>query len=299
MAADTIHLFLNPTAGRGRAGRRQPQILALLEQSGIDVEYHASQSLGNLEAQVLQHVNDGVKRIVVAGGDGSVHEAVNGIMNSDGNAALGVIPTGTGNDFAKACGIPLNWEDATKLLADRIAAVETPRKVDVGRFNDRYFANGAGIGFDAKVTRVARSIRLPLGDFVYLLAIFKSMFDGIASPQLQIISDDYTWEGPLTLAAICNGPWVGGMFHIAPMASNSDGQMELLVVKPVTRRRIMTLLPKLMDGEHMQETEIVHRPVTALRIKAEIPIPSHLDGEVQPLQTDFELTVLPEALDLL
>jgi len=299
MAADTIHLFLNPTAGRGRAGRRQPRILALLEQSGIDVEYHASQSLGNLEAQVLQHVNDGVKRIVVAGGDGSVHEAVNGIMNSDGNAALGVIPTGTGNDFAKACDIPLNWEDATKLLADRIAAVETPRKVDVGRFNDRYFANGAGIGFDAKVTRVARSIRLPLGDFVYLLAIFKSMFDGIASPQLQIISDDYTWEGPLTLAAICNGPWVGGMFHIAPMASNSDGRMELLVVKPVTRRRIMTLLPKLMDGEHMQEAEIVHRPVTALRIKAEIPIPSHLDGEVQPLQTDFELTVLPEALDLL
>ena len=299
MAADTIHLFLNPTAGRGRAGRRQPRILELLEQSGIDVEYHASQSLGNLEAQVLQHVNDGVKRIVVAGGDGSVHEAVNGIMNAAGKAALGVIPTGTGNDFAKACDIPLNWEDATKLLADRIAAFETPRKVDVGRFNDRYFANGAGIGFDAKVTRVARSIRLPLGDFVYLLAIFKSMFDGIASPQLQIISHDYTWEGPLTLAAICNGPWVGGMFHIAPMASNSDGQMELLVVKPVTRRRIMTLLPKLMEGEHMQETEIVHRPVTALRIKAEIPIPSHLDGEVQPLQTDFELSVLPEALDLL
>jgi diacylglycerol kinase (ATP) len=299
MAADTIHLFLNPTAGRGRAGRRQPRILELLEHSGIDVEYHASQSLGNLETQVLQQVNDGAKRIVVAGGDGSVHEAVNGIMNADGNAALGVIPTGTGNDFAKACDIPLNWEDATKLLADRIAAVETPRKVDVGQFNNRYFANGAGIGFDAKVTRVARSIHLPVGDLVYLLAIFKAMFDGIASPRLQIVADDYTWEGPLTLAAICNGPWVGGMFHIAPMASNSDGKMELLVVKPVTRRRIMTLLPKLMDGEHMQETEIVHRPVTALRIKAEISIPSHLDGEVQPLQTDFELTVLPEALDLL
>jgi len=264
MAADTIHLFLNP-----------------------------------IETQVLQHVNDGAQRIVVAGGDGSVHEAVNGIMNAAGHAALGVIPTGTGNDFAKACDIPLNWEDATRLLADRIAVDLRPRKVDVGRFNERFFANGAGIGFDAKVTRVARSIRLPIGDLVYLLAIFKAMFDGIASPQLQIVSGDYTWEGPLTLAAICNGPWVGGMFHIAPMASNSDGKMELLVVKPVTRRRIMSLLPKLMDGEHMQEPEVVHRPVTALRIKAEMPIPSHLDGEVQPLQTDFELTVLPEALDLL
>jgi diacylglycerol kinase (ATP) len=144
MAADTIHLFLNPTAGRGRAGRRQPRILELLEQSGIDVEYHASQSLGNLESQVFQHVNEGVKRIVVAGGDGSVHEAVNGIMKSANTAALGVIPTGTGHDFAKACDIPLNWEHASKLLADRIAAAETPRKVDVGRFNDRFFCERRG-----------------------------------------------------------------------------------------------------------------------------------------------------------
>ena len=240
MAADTVHLFLNPTAGRGRAGRRQARILELLEQGGVDVEYHASQSLGDLEAQVLQHVNDGAKRVVVAGGDGSVHEAVNGILRSDSDAALGVIPTGTGNDFAKACDIPLNWEHATRLLADRIAAAGTPRKIDVGRFNDRYFANGAGIGFDARVTHVARSFLLPIGDLVYLIAIFRTLFDGIASPPLQIVADDYTWEGPLTLAAICNGPWVGGMFHLAPMASNSDGKMELLIVDPVSRRRILT-----------------------------------------------------------
>jgi diacylglycerol kinase (ATP) len=299
MAVNTIHLFLNPTAGRGRAGKRQPRIVELLEQRGINVEYRASLFSGNLEAQVMQHVNAGVKHIVVAGGDGSVHEAVNGILKADYKATLGVIPTGTGNDFAKACEIPLNWEHATQLLADRIAAGETPRKVDVGRFNDRYFANSAGIGFDAKVTQVAQSFRLPIGDLVYLLAIFRAMIDGIASPQLRIVADDYTWEGPLTLAAICNGPWVGGMFHIAPMAGNSDGKMELLVVKPVTRRRILTLLPKLMGGEHMQEAELVHRSVTTLKISAEQPMPSHLDGEVQPLQTDFEFTMLPDALDLL
>ncbi len=299
MAADTIHLFLNPTAGRGRAGRRQSRILELLEQSGVAIECHASRSLGDLEDQVLQHTNDGAKRVVVAGGDGSVHEAVNGIMRSNNNASLGVIPTGTGNDFAKACDIPINWEHATQLLADRIAAAETPRKIDVGRFNDRYFANGAGIGFDAKVNHVARSFQLPIGDLVYLLAIFRTMIDRIASPQLQITADDFTWEGPLTLAAICNGQWVGGMFKIAPMAKNADGKMELLIVKPVTRRRIVSLLPKLMGGEHMQEDELVHRSVTTLRIKAESPMPSHLDGEVQALQTDFELSVLPGALDLL
>ena len=299
MAADTIHLFLNPTAGRGRAGRRQPRILELLQKSGVQLDYHASRSVGDLEAQVMRHVDAGATRIVVAGGDGSVHEAVNGIMRSAKNAALGVIPTGTGNDFAKACNIPLNWEHATQLLGDRISARAAPRKIDVGRFNDRFYANGAGIGFDAKVNRIAQSIRLPIGDLVYLLAIFRTLIGGVASPRLRITAEDYTWDGPLTLAAICNGPWVGGMFHIAPMADNADNLMDLLIVKPVTRRRILMLLPKLMSGEHMQEDEILHQPVTNLSIKAEQPIPSHLDGELQPLQTDFRVSVLPSALDLL
>lgn len=299
MAADTIHLFLNPTAGRGRAGRRQSRILAQLGQSGCEVELHASRFAGDLETRVKEQVDEGATRIVVAGGDGSIHEAVNGILRSDLRAALGVIPTGTGNDFAKACGIPLNWEHATALLTDRIAVDETPRKIDVGRFNDRYFANGAGVGFDAKVTRVAQSIRLPIGDLVYLLAIFRTMAGGIARPQLRIEADDYVWDGPLTLAAISNGPWVGGLFHIAPMADNSDKVLELLIAKPVTRRRILTLLPKLMNGSHLQEAEIVHQPVTKLSIRSALAIPSHLDGEVQELQTDFDVSVSPGALDLL
>ncbi len=299
MAADTIHLFLNPTAGRGRAGRRQHRIVELLEQKGLELEFHASNTAGDIESQVQQYVDAGVTRVIVAGGDGSVHEAVNGILRSKNTAALGIIPTGTGNDFVKACDIPLNWEHATQLLADRIAASETLRRIDAGRFNDRYFANGAGIGFDAKVTHVAQSIRLPIGDLVYLLAIFRTMVGGIVSPSVQIRAGDYSWNGPLTLAGICNGSWVGGMFHIAPTASNSDGVLELVIAKPVTRRRILTLLPKLMGGEHLEEKEIVHRPVTSLTIKADTPIPSQLDGEVQPLQTDFEINILPGALNLL
>jgi diacylglycerol kinase (ATP) len=122
---------------------------------------------------------------------------------------------------------------------------------------------------------------------------------GIATPHLKIQAGDYAWAGPVTLAAISNGPWVGGMFHIAPLAVNTDNLMDLLIVKPVTRRRILALLPKLMNGRHMQEPEIIHQPVRELSIKADEAIPSHLDGEVQPLQTDFALSVLPGALDLL
>ena len=299
MATEDIQMFLNPTAGRGRAGRRRERFLEIFDDSGVGVDVHLSHAPGDLESQVLQRVGAGTERLIVAGGDGSVHEAINGILRSGRDAAFGVIPTGTGNDFAKACDIPLNWEHATRLLADRIAAGQTPRKIDAGRLNERFFANGAGVGFDAKVTRVARSIRLPIGDFVYLLAIFRTMLGGIATPKLDIKAGDFSWNGPLTLAAVSNGPWIGGMFHIAPMANNTDGILELLIAKPVTRRRVLSLLPKLMNGEHLDEAEIVHHPVTTLTIRSEKPVSSHLDGEVQPLQTDFELAILPGALNLL
>jgi len=299
MTAETIHLFLNPTAGRGRAGRRQARILELLQSRSLAVELHQSDAVGNLEEQVRQHVSQGAERIIVAGGDGSVHEAVNGIMRSGGKAALGLIPTGTGNDFAKACGTPLNWEHAALLLADRVAAGHYAKTIDIGTMNERFFANGAGIGLDAKVTRIARSYRLPVGDLVYLLAVLRAMLDGLATPRLQISAGDYSWDGPATLASISNGPWIGGMFHIAPMAANDDGQLELLIAEPVTRRRILSLLPKLMSGEHVGEIEIHHQRVSSLLVLSSEPVPSHLDGEVQPLQQRFDFGILANALHLL
>jgi diacylglycerol kinase (ATP) len=299
MSTETAHLFLNPTAGRGRAGKRAQRIEELLRRPGIPLEVHRSQAVGDLEERVRQQVEKGARRIVVAGGDGSIHEAANGILRGRGDAALGVIPSGTGNDFAKACGIPLDWEQATTLLADRIASGALARHVDIGRINDRYFANGAGIGFDAKVTRIARSYRMPIGDLVYLLAILRAMVDGIATPHMRITADETIWDGPVTLANIANGPWIGGMFHIAPEAHNDDGVFDLLIAGPVSRARILTLLPKLMSGTHMTEKEIVHRGASRLVVECDEPIASHLDGEVQPLQKRFEIKLLAGALHLL
>ena len=299
MTTRTPALFLNPVAGRGRAKRRLPRVLELLEAAGIHVEVHQSTGVGDLEHQVRDAVRTGTTQLIVAGGDGSVHEAVNGIMSAGGGAALGVVPVGTGNDFAKAAGIPLDWEDATTLLARRVADGAHPRSIDLGRMNDRWFANGAGIGLDAKVTQIARSHRWPIGDLVYLAAILHAMLDGIATPKILIEADELQWDGPLTLANVSNGPWVGGMFHIAPMAKNDDGLLELLIAAPVTRRRILQLLPKLMRGNHMREPEIVHASVRKVQVTASTAVPSHLDGEVQPLQTNFEIEILPEALSLL
>ena len=299
MSTESVYLFLNPVAGRGRASKRLSRIEHALRAAGVDFKLRLSRDVGDLEAQVAQQARAGTRDIVVAGGDGSIHEAVNGIMYSGGTARLGVIPVGTGNDFAKACGIPLDWEAAADALASRLANAESLRFVDVGCMNGRYFANGVGIGFDAKVTQLARSYQWPIGDLVYLLAIFRCMVDGIASPELNIAAGDFSWKGPVTLAAITNGPWVGGMFHIAPMARNDDGALDLLIADPVSRLRICALLPKLMRGRHVDETEITHLAVSRLSVDASAPVPSHLDGEVQAPAKRFEIEILPRALEII
>jgi diacylglycerol kinase (ATP) len=299
MTDHTVSLFINPTAGRGRAGRRLERIQRLFEAGGVSLDTVRSRAVGDLENQVRSRIKDGVRKIIVVGGDGSVHEAVNGMQRAGKDCALGVIPSGTGNDFAKACGITLDWEQATQSLLQRITTNAPVRELDIGRVNDRYFANGIGIGFDAKVTRIARSYRWRIGDFVYLLAILRCLYDGVATPDMRIYNDNINLSGPVTLAAVCNGPWVGGMFHIAPMADNADGKMDLLIANPVSRTRILALLPLLMRGKHMHESEIFHHAVSNLTVISAAPVESHLDGEIQPLQCQFDIEVLPAALNLL
>ena len=299
MPDQPVNLFLNPTAGRGRAGRRARRISELLARGSEHFEMRSSTAVGDLEEQVFRSVEQGTQRIVVAGGDGSVHEAVNGIMRAGGTAALGVVPTGTGNDFAKAAGIPLDWQHAATLLAERIAANERPRLIDLGRMNGRYFANGAGVGLDAKVTRIARSYRLPIGDLVYLFAIFRTMLDGIASPHMRITTASGAREGPITLANVANGDWIGGMFNIAPDARHDDGTFDLVIVDPVSWTRVLRLLPKLMAGTHIGEEEISHERVTEVLIEADEPVECHLDGELLPPLQRFEISLLPGALQVL
>ncbi len=299
MTRGTVDLFINPTAGRGRAGKRLERIVDIFSAADLELAVHPSRAVGDMEEQVLEFARRGGSRLVVAGGDGSVHEAVNGIMQSKAAVALGVIPTGTGNDFAKACDVPLDWSLATSMLAERLRDDVLPRQIDVAAMNDRYFVNGAGIGFDAKVTQIARSYRWPIGDLVYLFAIFVAMRDGIATPEFTITSDELERCSPVTLASVANGAWIGGLFHIAPEADNADGRLNLVIADAVSRRRVLALLPKVMKGEHLAEPEVAHTTVTAVRIESSDPVPCHLDGEMQPEQRVFDIRILPGVLSIL
>jgi len=296
MTRQSVPLYINPAAGRGRAGRRLPAIVEALEAAGLDPDVRASVAPGEIESAVTG-LADG-SRILLAGGDGSVHELVNGILAAGRDVTFGVIPAGTGNDVAKAVGIPLDWREACRHAARRIVDGEPPTSLDAGRVNGRFFANGAGIGLDAKVNRLANSKHLPIGDLVYLLAIVDAMRDGIATPAMTI-SGDADWSGPVTLVSLSNGPWIGGLFHMAPTADTGDGLLDLLIAAPVTRRRIVSLVPKLMRGRHLDAPEVTHTRIRRVTIEADAPLESHLDGEVQPAGARFDVEVLPGALRLL
>lgn len=294
-----IPLFVNPSAGQWRARRVLPSIVELLTTNGIEPRVVESERPGDLEKKVQATVAEGATQLLVAGGDGSIHEAVNGILRSNPSAELGIIPAGRGNDFAKACSIATHWEDAALLLADRLKNAMPARPVDIGRMNDRYFVNGAGIGFDARVTAIARSMHLPIGDLVYLVALMRGVWGGVNTYQVSVRYGEQQHGSRVTLVSISNGPWVGGLFNIVPSALNDDGKLDLLVVKAVSRFRVMTLLPKLIGGKHMGEPEVMHAAIDSCEIETAEPMPSHLDGEMQPPQTHFSIELRAGALPLL
>lgn len=296
MPVKPLPLYLNPVAGRGRAGRNAREIVELLAANGVQVTVIESSGVGDLERRVGDYAASASGAVLVAGGDGSVHEAVNGILGADGDLSLGLIPIGTGNDFAKACGIPLDWETATTLLAARINDNAPRHRIDAGRMNDRYFANGVGIGFDAKVNRIARKYDWPIGDLVYLVAAVEGLWDGVITPAVVMRYGSEEYRGRITLANISNGAWVGGMFRIAPMAKNDDGKFDLVFARPVTRGRALRLLPKLIRGTHVGEPDIICERIESFELAADAPVPSHLDGESQQLQTGFRIAMLKNAL---
>jgi diacylglycerol kinase (ATP) len=299
MPGSPLPLILNPAAGRGRAGKSARAIVELLAAQGVPVSVSETTGVGDLESQVREYAATGRGSILVAGGDGSVHEAVNGILAADADLSLGLVPIGTGNDFAKACGISLDWETAATLLAARISDDAPRRRIDAGRMNDRYFANGLGIGFDAKVNQIARKRRWPIGDFVYLVAAVEGLWDGVITPSVVMRYGSEEYRGRITLANVSNGAWVGGMFHIAPMAANDDGKFDLVIAKPVSRRRAVRLLPKLVRGSHVNERDIVCERIESFELVADEPVPSHLDGEAQPMQTEFRVAMLKNALSII
>lgn len=289
-----IPLVVNPVAGRGAGRALAERIVAELDRAGLEVEPVFTAAPHHAE-ELVRGVAASHERVLVAGGDGTVCEAVNGAMDAPRRPRLGIIPIGTGNDFAKMLGPDRNWRAACRRIACAAGS-----QVDVGRCNGRYFANGIGIGFDAQVAIEARRVRYLRGNAVYFLALARTLLLRYATPQVTVSHDGGVLRQSITLVAAANGRWYGGAFCMAPDADIRDGRLELVVARGLGRAGILRLVPKVLRGTHIHDQAVRVFRTRRASVISDIPLPVHADGEILAGDaTRLDIEILPRALTVL
>jgi len=312
-AMPSFYLIQNPIAGRGRAARAWAEVEPVLAATGVRWHFARTEAPGQAEVLAGEAVRAGLWDVVVAiGGDGTVHEVVNGLLHATGRTTsagtqdnptaarpagdhvptLGVIPAGSGNDFARAAGIPQGDPGA----AARAFLGGPQQAVDVGRVNGRYFVNGMGWGLDGRIAvEVGRRRRLS-GRAMYLAALLSAL-RGQRPAHVDIDVDGRTVPGYVSLVAVVNGPTYGGGFRICPHARVDDGQLDLCVADAMGQLAILRLVPRVLRGTQLGHHRVWYARGTALTLTSREPLPAHADGEViDTAATRLVVDVVPGGL---
>ncbi len=274
-----IKIILNPMADMGNAWRVARDLRSITEEHG-GIDWSGTVYPGH--AIELAKQAEGYDRVIAMGGDGTVHEAMNGLMQIPENKRpiLGVVPVGSGNDFAH--GINASTTPTTAL---KRAINGEPSTVDLGVMTDErgrreYFDNTLGIGFGATVT--IRSHRLPLlrGFLMYLTAVMQTIIIDHNPITMQIETDDEKWEQKVIYLVLCNGPREGGGFLIAPDAKIDDGIFHYAMITNVSRPMMFRIVPEVMKGTHGRFKQVKMGTCKKFTLSADRPLYIHADGEI-------------------
>jgi diacylglycerol kinase (ATP) len=291
-----IHLLVNPLAGRGRAIAQLRTVADGLRANGREVVELRTEYAGH--ARTLVEVVPAGGTVVALGGDGTVHELLPACLARD--LQLGVVPAGSGDDFAFALGI--GRTDPAAAVATVLAGRE--RRVDVGLVNGEPFVNAFGTGFDADVAR--RVLAAPrqfrgLGRYLYgILGAMRAFH--LAEARLEL--DDgagrrLAFAGRSLLVAVQNGPRGGGSFLFAPGAALDDGSFDVLVAGDFGRLGTLGILPRVMRGTHEGHPRVWRFAARALTLTWSRPMAAHAEGESLPAETRYEVSLRPRALRVL
>jgi diacylglycerol kinase (ATP) len=287
IALSDILVIRNPAAGRGRASREWPAISRKLP--GFEDVATTRPGEAVSIAEKASH-----KIVVAYGGDGTVHEVVNGLMRAGARATLGVIPVGSGDDFAKMLGNPLE-----KIFAGKTRFVDIGRITVAGEI--RYFANGMDIGFGAHGARNVASVPGFLSGLgAYLAALVITL---VRYPRLRVrlaIDDGAPLEVATVMTAVMNGSTFGGSFRVCPDARVDDGLLDVLRVDLLGRLEILGLVPKIMRGTHGGDSRLTLRRARRVVIESDEPLLVEADGEIVfAAASRLEVALLPGALRVL
>lgn len=300
-------IIVNPTSGRGLGGRSIQQIESFLKENGVDFTLVQTEGVWHA-AELAEGAARGEYNVIVcASGDGTVNEAINGIMRAKkagyNSTAFTVLGIGTGNDFAGGTGIPTNLNDGLKaLLADK------RKKIDLGYVkggdypDGRYFGNGIGVGFDAAVGNEAIKVRWTRGLMAYLIGVIKTVFLYYNPAQVEIVLDDKDVIKQTSLMiSVMNGRRMGGGFQMAPQSQPDDGYFDLCIAETATKGRILQMIPHFIKGTQESLPEIQMKRAKKVSIKSlDVTFPAHADGEFICLDgSHLTLELLPQELEII
>jgi diacylglycerol kinase (ATP) len=298
-----VKLIFNSTADMGQSWRIANDLRPIIadyghaDWSGTVYPTHATELAS-------QAGDQGYDMVIAIGGDGTVHEVVNGLMqvHEKKRPVLGIVPVGSGNDFAHSIALPAK-PDVALVHALR----GTPQLVDLGLLSDEsgrkeYFDNTLGIGFDAVVT--IRSHRLPVvrGFLMYLTAVIQTIILNFNPMQLHVETDTENWDMSTLMLTLCNGAREGGGFLVAPNACNTDGLLEYATIRKVSRLMMFRLVPEVMKGTHGRFKQVRTGTFHRMTLSSDRALYIHADGEIfTSFGTDLRkvsLEVVPGAIQV-
>jgi diacylglycerol kinase (ATP) len=281
MTGNKTKFLVNPNADMGRAWRTIADLRPLVEEFG-GADWAGTVYPTHATDLARQAAEDGYSLVIAAGGDGTVHEVINGLMQvpEDVRPRFGIVPLGSGNDFAHSIGIQNNPADALKRVF-----TGQPRRIDLGRFNigrgeSEYFDNTFGLGFDATVTIRTHRLNWVRGFMMYLVAVLQTIALNHEAPRMHIETDSESWDDETIMFVACNGPREGGGFLVAPAADNTDGVLDYASICYVSQLMMLRLIPEVMKGTHGRFKQIRLGRMHKLQLNSEKPVTIHADGEI-------------------
>jgi diacylglycerol kinase (ATP) len=297
----TAKVILNPYSNRWNSQKRWPEAEAALRAAGVDFEVAVSQKKGQIVELAERAVVEKFSPVIVAGGDGSIGDAANGLMRAarvtkQQLPPLAIMPTGSANDIGYVLGLPTDLYEAARV----IAAGKT-RAMDLGKLNDRYFVNNSAAGLEPYVTIKHEKIQWIKGMARYLVAAVQAIME---KPEWlgSLTWDGGEYTGKFSLISIGNGPRTGGFF-MTPHADPFDGKLTLAFGYRATRLGLFQALPRAFNedkGSYVEMEGMREVHATRISIHLDRPSPAHTDGELLPTWIqDFEYEILPECLTII
>lgn len=268
-------IIYNPTSGREIFRKELPKVLQRLEEAGYETSAHATRGEGDATYAAKVAVERQYDLVVVAGGDGTINEVIQGIAEAEYRPKIGIIPAGTTNDFARALEIPREIKKAVDIIIDD----DRPKALDIGKVNDQYFINIAGGGDLTELTYdVPIKMKSAIGQLAYYIKGIE-MLPSLKPVQTRIEYDDHVFEGEIMLFLISNTNSVGGFEKLAPNALIDDGYFDMLILKKSNLAEFLRVASAGIRGAHLENDNIIYTQAKRIKVIPQDKMLLNIDGE--------------------